>query len=129
MLSHTVEADEFEQYVNEARTDRDSFPDEFQPEIGLVAARNAILNEKGGSMGPIESIELTPVFQNEDGVLYAVTVVQEPGKRSIPTDVSAIAGHAGLKVNVLESGELDNDMDADELDDDELPRLTYRLVR
>lgn len=126
MFSHAVTADEFEQYVDEARDDRDSFPEDFQPSVALVAARNAIQSEVGGSMGPLKSVELTPVFQNEDGVRYAVTVVQERGQRAIRPDVAAIAGHAGLKTHVLESGEYDED----ELDDDEeRPRLTYRLIR
>jgi len=126
MLSHTVSEDDFEQYAENARDDRDSFPDGFRPGVALIAARNAIQDKKGGSMGPIQSVELTPVTQNEDGVRYAVTVVQDAGQRAIPADVSAIAGHAGLKVHVLESGEYE---DAELDDEDERPNLTYRLVR
>lgn len=122
-----IQYDEYEAAYEQARKDKESFPEGFRPSVRHIAARNMIQDAIGGGMGSAQSVELTPINHDQDGVWYGVTVVQKPGRRSIDNRVSLIAGYAGLNIHVVEDGETDDDVD--ELDDDEKPRLTYRLVK
>jgi hypothetical protein len=124
-----ISPDDFEKAKEQARKDQQTFPDDFRPSVRMVAARNMIQDAIGGSMGSAESVELTPFNQTEDGVWFGITVRQDPGQRSINSRVSLIAGYAGLKIHVLEDGEVPDDVDRDDVDRDDLPQLTYRVFR
>lgn len=114
---HVTEED-FQDAMEEAKTDQNTFPDEVRPGLRSLAVRNHIRENHGGSLGDVESVELVPQ-QVRDGIKYTISVTHRKGKRTIPNDILMMAGHAGLDLHPTGEDPVDSD------DEDE--RLTYTL--